>query len=186
MRYSAEMKSMEDPKYEAGLVCADCADDLYFSERVILLEVVMPTSGKELSYPPMQSAVGYAFAPHVYHKECWRGYVEFLLEDNEESDFHPIKVHGGVSQCGICSSTILEGEPTLVAKEGLLTPNPRVPDGEYPKFSPIRVTDVLCVACARILNGMITMWTPDVSFSGECKRCTTDRVWRAGEQCAHK
>jgi hypothetical protein len=170
-----------------GQVCADCGDDIRFTEEAWLLQVVqLQKVGGQLQYAPVidetDPSRDFLYSPYFFCFRCWESQYDELKEelDNQPPNEDPLSV----AECTCCGSSVREGEYTGLFIIGEFHTSRRSPNGvPSGTFAPNAAPEVLCFYCLYILNdNFIEMWE-EVSQFGECEDCIFCRCWR-GASCS--
>ena len=169
---------------KTGHICSDCADDIAYTEEVVLLQVVQAESvdGKALFYPVLRPHDGtFLYEPYHYCFRCWENLYEQLREDTVDEP--PMIDAGAAFECLCCSSSIREGEYVGTFTIGEFHQSRRSPSGvRSMQFMHNGKPEMLCLYCLLLLNLHIEMWE-HVTQAGECDECVLARCWRDPSSC---
>lgn len=184
-------QSIEAFMHGTGYSCADCSEEMTFTDTVVSLQIVLPykTEQGELTFRPFVSPQGaYVYDPYMFHEHCMEDNLETLAHFLEEKEAHKVQDPWGVCKCDACESDIRQGEPTAILEAGELLRSDRSPNGVISVHfeAYLREKTILCLDCVRTLNDRVIIMWDHISYAGECDCCTADRNWRAGIPCFHE
>jgi hypothetical protein len=171
----------------SGQVCADCGENIRYTEEAWLVQVVqLQKVGDQLQYTPVidetDPARDFLFSPYFFCFNCWENSYEDLKDELEDQP--PNEDPHSIAECTCCGSSIRAGEYTGLFMVGEFHLSRRSPNGvSGGTFQPNAAPEALCFYCLYILNdNFIEMWD-EVSQFGECADCIFVRCWR-GASCS--
>lgn len=143
--------------------CGNCefADNgLPFDTDVVQTKGAIPVidGDGEVEYLDWIDPDGYPYVSAAYfsgneEEDCFQQVLDDVSEAKE--DWPPVAKPGDLMSCDVCGSSIMAGQPIILASTGrLILPGRRPPGRLVAKFEDSNDGYVLCLDCARMANDL--------------------------------